>query len=42
MMKLIGEGILYFIGLPLFAIQTFEGLQSVAQLFADVSQYMNK
>lgn len=42
MMKLIGEGILYFVVLPLFSFQTFEGLQSLAQLFVDVSQYTNK
>lgn len=41
MLKLIGEGILYFVGFPLFAFQTFEGLQALVQLFADVSQYTN-
>jgi hypothetical protein len=40
-MKVIGESLLYFVGLPLFAFQTFEGLQSLVQLFADVSQYTN-
>lgn len=41
MLKLIGEGILYFVGLPLFAFQTFGGLQAIVKLFADVSQYTN-
>ncbi|WCN38227.1 hypothetical protein [Aneurinibacillus uraniidurans] len=41
MLKLIGEVLLYFVGLPLFAFQTFGGLQSIVRLFADVSQYTN-
>lgn len=40
--SIIGEAILFFVGLPLFAFQTFEMFQAFVQMLAELSQYMNQ
>jgi hypothetical protein len=40
-MKLIGEGLIYLVGLPLLAFQTFEGLHALIQVFGEIAQYTN-
>lgn len=36
---IIGEALLYLLGLPLFAFQTFEMLQALIQFLAEWPQY---
>jgi hypothetical protein len=36
---IIGEVILFVVGIPLFAFQTFEMLQAFVQILADLSQF---
>lgn len=37
---IIGEGLLFLIGLPLFAFQSFEMIQAAIELFGEISQYI--
>jgi hypothetical protein len=34
----IGEALIYLVGLPLFALQTFEGLQALIDVFNQIAQ----
>lgn len=36
--KYIGEALIAFVSLPLFAFQTAEGLKAVVEIFAEISQ----
>jgi hypothetical protein len=38
----IGELILFFIGLPLFAFQAFEMFQALIEIFGEMAQYTYK
>ncbi|GED60113.1 hypothetical protein ABE237_03045 [Brevibacillus formosus] len=39
--KYIGEALLFVVGLPIFAYQTFEGIHALADFFAQVSDFTN-
>lgn len=39
MSRMVGETLLYFISLPLFAFQTLMGIESLADVFAQVSEF---
>lgn len=39
--KYIGEALLFVVGLPLIAYQTMEGLHALAEVFAQMTDYMN-
>ncbi|WP_256481327.1 hypothetical protein [Brevibacillus ruminantium] len=38
--KFIGEALLYVVALPLLGYQTIEGLHALADVFAQMSDYM--
>ena len=39
--KYIGEALLFLVGMPLFAYQTFESLHALAEVLAQMTDYMN-
>lgn len=39
--KHIGEALLFVVGLPIFAYTTFEGMQALADVFAQMSDFTN-
>lgn len=36
-----GEALIYLVGLPLFALQTLEGLQALIEVFNQIAQQGN-
>ncbi|WP_421617251.1 hypothetical protein ACAF76_019230 [Brevibacillus sp. TJ4] len=39
--KFIGEALLFVVALPIFAYQTVESLHGLAEVFAQMTDYMN-